>query len=39
MRTQRPEKHMYQIDYISVEMCSQKNQVRENTIIEDCMIM
>ena len=24
MRTQRPEKHMYQINYMSVEMCSQK---------------
>ena len=24
MRIQRSEKHMYQIDYMSVEMCSQK---------------
>ena len=29
MRTQRPEKHMYQINYMSVEMCSQKPSQRE----------
>ena len=29
MRTQRLEKHMYQIDYISVEMCSQKTKLEK----------
>ena len=29
MRTQRPEKHIYQIDYISVEICSQKTKLRK----------
>jgi len=26
VRTQRPEKHMYQIDYMRVEICSQKTK-------------
>jgi len=29
MRIQRPKKYMYQIDYISVEICSQKPSQRE----------